>query len=241
MAANIAVRNMDDAEQAAHAWLQTNYLDNSIRFEPDGNCPPDFVLDDTLAIEVRRLNETRSDPAGIKPIGLEQDTLRLHKILNGIFEKLKCHDGQQFMVHLRITDPAQLIFDKKCLKEDLIKVHADLLGKEKTTEHSGFQLDWIPWKFEDIFHAVYLASTEHDGAGGFLEQVYASNIERLIAEKNHKIGKNAQKQYAHWWLVLVDYITPPTQYGHRFNFTVNKLRFERVVVIDRNSNLVLER
>ena len=30
---------------------------NKILYEPDGNIPPDFLLNDSIAVEVRRLNQ----------------------------------------------------------------------------------------------------------------------------------------------------------------------------------------
>lgn len=241
---NAQPRGMDEAEQAVDKWLRASFPGETPRFEPDGKYPPDFLLGDELAIEARRLNETRHDPATAKAIGLEQDSRRLWKVLDDTFAAMRSHDGRQYMVSLEITDPTQLVLDtamKKRLAKDLAQAHAALLGKEETTEHPGFQLTWTPWKSEKNPEAVVLATSMHDNSGGFLEQVYADNMERLIAEKDHKAGKNARRPYARWWLVLVDHITPPTQYGHRFTCTVNKRRFERVVVIDRNSKLVLER
>lgn len=48
---------MNADERIAQAALHQMGF-TQIRFEPDGNIPPDFLLDDRIAVEVRRLNQT---------------------------------------------------------------------------------------------------------------------------------------------------------------------------------------
>ena len=43
-------------EKKAHEYLKA-IGSKEIKYEPDGNIPPDFVLDSKTAIEVRRLNK----------------------------------------------------------------------------------------------------------------------------------------------------------------------------------------
>ena len=45
----------NEDEKIVYKYLQSlGYTD--IIYEPDGNIPPDFLIDDTIAVEVRRLN-----------------------------------------------------------------------------------------------------------------------------------------------------------------------------------------
>ena len=46
-----------------------------IVYEPDGNVPPDFLADDYIAVEVRRLNQT--DATGTTVQGLEEVAIPL--------------------------------------------------------------------------------------------------------------------------------------------------------------------
>jgi hypothetical protein len=47
---------MDRQEQIVKEYLESKgYTD--IVYEPDGNIPPDFLVDNKIAIEVRRLNQ----------------------------------------------------------------------------------------------------------------------------------------------------------------------------------------
>jgi len=44
-----------------------------IRYEPDGNVPPDFVADERVAIEVRRLNQHEDTPGSTR--GLDETAI----------------------------------------------------------------------------------------------------------------------------------------------------------------------
>ena len=49
---------MDHTEEIANKHLLARFPgENRINYEPDGNIPPDFLIDNNIAIEVRRLNE----------------------------------------------------------------------------------------------------------------------------------------------------------------------------------------
>ena len=47
---------MDNSERLAEQYLRSLELGN-VCYEPDGNIPPDFVVDGRIAVEVRRLNQ----------------------------------------------------------------------------------------------------------------------------------------------------------------------------------------
>ena len=51
----------------------------NLELEPDGNIPPDIVINKKIAIEVRRLNQ--KDKLGQ---GLETDYFRLHSIMENV-------------------------------------------------------------------------------------------------------------------------------------------------------------
>jgi hypothetical protein len=61
---------MDESETLALKYLQSQGFIN-IKFEPDGNRPPDFLVDDTIAVEVRRLNQNFEYTFGKR--GLEEE------------------------------------------------------------------------------------------------------------------------------------------------------------------------
>jgi hypothetical protein len=47
---------MKSEERIAENYLTSLGFENVV-FEPDGNIPPDFFVDDRIAVEVRRLNQ----------------------------------------------------------------------------------------------------------------------------------------------------------------------------------------
>jgi hypothetical protein len=63
---------MDQSEQLAKQYLCALGFE-SIVYEPDGNIPPDFLADDRVAVEVRRLNQNEMIESGNR--GLEESWL----------------------------------------------------------------------------------------------------------------------------------------------------------------------
>jgi hypothetical protein len=47
---------MDNSELIVSKYLASVHGDNFV-YEPDGNTPPDFLVDQRIAVEVRRLNQ----------------------------------------------------------------------------------------------------------------------------------------------------------------------------------------
>lgn len=89
--------------------------------------------------------------------------------------------------------------------------------------------------------AVVFGSIIHDNAGSWVEQVYIDNFVRIIEEKTTKVQENAVQSYEPWWLVLVDYVFPGTQFGSRFHVAdIDKGAFEQIIVIDQNAGIVLQ-
>lgn len=60
---------MDRSEQVIFEYL-SHLGFNDVAYEPDGNVPPDFLVDGRIAVEVRRLNQNEETPTG--PRGLEE-------------------------------------------------------------------------------------------------------------------------------------------------------------------------
>lgn len=76
---------MDSAEEVVNRLL-SNMGFGSIAFEPDGNIPPDFVINGRIAAEVRRLTQIHDDgggPRGLSEVSISL-TQRVEKLLNSI-------------------------------------------------------------------------------------------------------------------------------------------------------------
>lgn len=68
---------MDDTERLAEQYLRSLNL-GGVVYEPDGNVPPDFLVDARIAVEVRRLNQNYEFPDGSRQ-GLEELAIPLWK------------------------------------------------------------------------------------------------------------------------------------------------------------------
>ena len=58
---------MDKSEEVANSYL-VHLGFESIVFEPDGNVPPDFLVDARIAVEVRRLNQNEVTESGFQSL-----------------------------------------------------------------------------------------------------------------------------------------------------------------------------
>jgi len=231
---------MKAEEQTAEAWLCANYHDIQIEFEPDGSIPPDFLLGGSVAIEVRRLNETRIDPVNGRPVGHNEDDNRLWGFLEKAFRRLPLNGSVQYLVHASLTDPAWMPLGKATAK-DIRNAYQQLNGAAGVTDHQGFQLEWTIWNASTVTDPVILGGMDNQNSGGRMEQVYIDNLARLIAEKTSKVTANSAQVYENWWLVLVDYIFPGSRFSHKFNVGhIDKGVFERIVMIDRDGGLLHE-
>ena len=77
---------MNDSEKTIFEYLQSQHL-GTVVYEPDGNVPPDFLVDGRIAVEVRRLNENVETGAGHR--GLEE----ISKPLNVLVKKALAATG----------------------------------------------------------------------------------------------------------------------------------------------------
>src|SRR4051794_36826512 len=94
---------MDTSERLVEAYLRhCGYAD--IQYEPDGNIPPDFLVDRRLAIEVRRLNQNHDD--GTTVHGLEEVAFNLGSKVEGALTSLgPPTNGQSWFVFYRFSRP----------------------------------------------------------------------------------------------------------------------------------------
>lgn len=67
---------LDSSERLVEAYLK-GLAFQDVRYEPDGNVPPDFLCDGRVAVEVRRLNQNHDDGTGRGLRGLEEAAIPL--------------------------------------------------------------------------------------------------------------------------------------------------------------------
>jgi hypothetical protein len=216
---------MRDSENVAFHYLSFLGLGNVV-YEPDGNRPPDFLLDGRIAVEVRRLNQNEVTESG-SIRGLESIRMPLLASMKEVLASVgPPKTGKSWFVsyHFRRPIPPRIEL-KRAVRNTLIAFQS---GKTVGTEFAianHFHLRLIPSErvFADCF--VLGGFTDRD-QGGWVVPELEKNIQRCIQEKSRKIAEFRVK-YREWWLVLIDYIN----YGQRESLYV-KHDWDKVILLN---------
>ncbi len=200
---------MKVSEEMAFLYLSSLGL-SPIVYEPDGNMPPDFLIDGRIAIEVRRLNYHKVTESGGSR-GIESSQFALLRSMREILPLLgPPKKGESWFVHYIFSRPVLKLTKLKRAVVDLLTAFRDgqIEGREfSITDH--FTVKMIPSTkvFPDCF--VLGGYVDRD-AGGWIIAELEKNIRICIREKSEKIAMMRAK-YPEWWLILVDHIG----YGQR--------------------------
>ncbi len=228
---------MDKSEKIASAYLATLGF-NDIRYEPDGNVPPDFVLDGTIAVEVRRLNQNFVGKKDTNPQGLEEVAIPLAAKFQSYLKELGTNElgDNSWFVSYDFKRPMD---DWKVLRTKLDAVLRPFMHsldpqpfERKITRNFSIDVS----KASKRHPTFYLLGGFLDyQAGGFLISELATNLQFCIEEKSKKIER-AKGDYREWWFVLPDYI------GFRFSdldhstlktrIAAQPGKFNRIVLVD---------
>lgn len=216
----------DYIEELARQWLESQEGIDCVRYVSDTNDqPPDFVVDDRIAVEVRRLNLMTD---ATKP---NQSVEELERPLENIIRRV-----------LEQARPAPGDYDIHVVQCDLYR--ASLPDREVTRKQIGSAAEEyicilnealqsqgkpVRWKIElecGIVIHFYPTSTPRDGrfvlepgqvavlppSSGHVVQRSIENINRCIVEKSRKI-RDKICRFSEWWLVLVDIGLPTPPVG----------------------------
>ncbi|WP_150112160.1 hypothetical protein [Desulfonatronovibrio hydrogenovorans] len=194
---------MDRSEQMVFEYLSHHGF-REVIYEPDGNIPPDFLIDGRIAVEVRRLNQNEDTPNGHR--GLENVAIPLHAKVRTLLRTLGPSDGVSWYVMYRFRRPLppwdQLAFT---LRAELIEFRKNNnCGKTKRTVSPKFIISLI--KAGRLYPDFFVPGGFVDGdSGGFVLSELNRNIRICVTEKTRKVAFVREK-YPEWWLVLVDNI-----------------------------------
>lgn len=224
---------MDRAEKHVREHLRDRGHKN-IQHEPDGNVPPDFVVDGEYAVEVRRLNQNIEGGEGTK--GLEEDDIPLlHKFRDVLSSFDKDSHRHTWMVFYRFNRPVPHL---RTIEDELVSLLGSFLSRPERvrTEYTlpcGIDVTLYPAKgdYEDQFR---LGGYSDLDSGGWLLAEMERNLRICIDEKTRSIA-SVKHRYPKWWLVLVDFIGFGFSERDRDLFH-DKVRVEhdwdRVVIVD---------
>jgi hypothetical protein len=236
---NLERDQMDYAEQFVKSYLRhCGYSD--ICHHPDGDVPPDFLVHQKIAVEVRRLNQQHDDGTG--PKGLENTSIRLWRQVRKLVLSLGVPtrgQSESWFVSYRFTrsEPDWKAYWKalrpalsSTLKAFMTQANPQPLER---TIVPGFDLELRP---AGRLHDTFFVPFGHTDlrAGGWLINEVVENLKFCIAEKTRKIAAVRHK-YPEWWLVMLDLIDwgvdDPDQQAVREQITILH-PFDRVILLD---------
>lgn len=195
---------MNRDESIAETFLKSLGL-GMVTYEPDGNIPPDFLLDNHIAVEVRRLNENVN--VGGQMRGLESEDISVGKVIRAVLDDLGASppDATKYYVKYGVKRP---LGSYKQIKRDV----TDFLEQIRNGSLVSLSNYFVSGVWIEAFPAPHPGKNQFrpaifvdEDSGGMILELLKDNIEHCAAEKSQKIVKYKPK-YPEWWLVLLDYI-----------------------------------
>ncbi len=222
---------MDSCEKLVDAHFRhRGFID--VVYEPDGNIPPDFLVNGNIAIEVRRLNQ--NDFTGTEAKGLEVVEIPLWMKVKSLLSRMgpPIH-AESWFIHFSFRRPVE---NWKTLEIKLRNALTGFVASPGKGRHilargSNFELEVLcrtPKPRGDMF---VLAGCADEDSGGWLLAQMELNIIYCIGKKEQSIS-TVRSKYSEWWLVLVDYI------GHGLD-DVDKEIFKTQVSISHTWDKIL--
>jgi hypothetical protein len=193
---------LDRSEKTAkdHLFFR-GYLD--IVHEPDGNVPPDFLVEGKIAVEVRRLNQ--NDFTSMPPAGLEEAEIPLTMSFARLLASYGTSGATRF-IGLSFGRP--LPRWTVLVKEARTFLDAVLAGTVpegiKQAVAPNVELEYLGTA-SGAGDAFDLGVVDDRDGGGWVFELLEQNLRLCVAEKTCKIAPY-RSRYPEWWLILVDYV-----------------------------------
>ncbi len=169
-----------------------------IIYEPDGNIPPDFLIDNKVAVEVRRLNQHYNGNA------IEDVEYKLIPKINELCHNFKTF-GHSSFVSIWYKRPIKI--NKKLINnvKKTLEEHLPYITEQKKYKIcENLKLEFYPGKKKYDYSYMLGMVDDADQSGAILYETLDS-LKIIIDEKSKKIEPYFHK-YEEWWLALVDYI-----------------------------------
>lgn len=195
----------DQSERLAEQYLRARGYSDVV-YEPDGNVPPDFLVDGRIAVEVRRLNQFHESPQGSKE-PLEQVS---EPVINWIDKCLESFgpsvNGESWFVHVSFSRP---LGDWRVVRNELRGTLNEFKNSSTRRPGKSCVLPHLELEFKKAcnqhpFFFLLGGLSDYDSGGFTLFETYRS-LEVIIPEKESKIAPY-RSGYPEWWLVLINHI-----------------------------------
>jgi len=196
---------MDACETTIYKYLDSLRIGN-VRYEPDGNVPPDFVIDRRIAVEARRLNEHEEVQGGHR--GLEITAKPLHAaVVKALVNSGPSIDSQSWFVHYSVRRPLPSWKEvERSLRDAVREFRQRVADPPREMKLGGFmRLRFHPASQPHPTLLILGGSSDHD-AGGFVVAELCRNLEICIPEKSRKVAAYLER-YPEWWLAFEDRIS----------------------------------
>ena len=208
---------VDENEQRTEQWLKYHGYTDIKYVENTNDQPPDFIVDNSIAVEVRRLNWM----FGNKNRGLEGVEKPLEKdIRSGLESAGQPPHGCKIFVscdlfHTDLPDRKTIVQEVKeaangyveSVKESLRYGHRPPHSRNETSFGMSIRFDALANSTPN--HFELLGVTAGIGVAGWVVADSIDSINRCIFEKTNKI-KDRHDLYSEWWLILVEHNVHPT-------------------------------
>lgn len=195
---------MDSTERLVYEYLTSQGF-SDIVYEPDGNVPPDFVIDGLVAIEARRLNQNEETAGRLR--GLEQTAIPLRTLIEKQLTSMgPSTTGVSWFVFYTFRRPLPPWKElERALKQTLTEFKdCPSPAPTLTVVTPMFNVRFI--RASAVHRDIFVLGGWVDyNSGGFIVAEMSRNLSICIEEKSRKVAKVRHK-YQQWWLVLVDYI-----------------------------------
>lgn len=194
---------MDPTESIALDFLRhSGYRD--IVYEPDGNVPPDFLIDNEIAVEVRRLNQ-HANVSGVMH-GLEVTEIPLLDGMRSLLDDMGapiagCSWWVSFVFKRPVKKWSAL---RPAVREWLRSVRDGDPGAPLELAIANFAARVRPRQDESEKAFALASMGDHDSSGWLLHKL-RRNVGICIDEKTRKTAERRHR-YGAWWLILVDHI-----------------------------------
>lgn len=192
-------RGMKSFEKIVEDHLRLRGFSDVV-YEPDGNVPPDFLVDGSIAVETRWLNQ--NDFTSTPPKGLEEAEFSLVMKLNRLLDRRGPSPETRFIdVRYRrpIPDLRKIATATNAFLDDILAGKVPMKGKRSIA-------DGVELTYESAVAGVgpmfCLGWDDDEDAGGWVIPLLNQNLAWCVLEKSRKVARY-RDEYPQWWLVLV--------------------------------------
>lgn len=196
---------MKSDEKIVEKYLKSiGFID--IKYEPDGNIPPDFVVPGDIAIEATRLNQFHEINGELKPLddisySLTDRVVSLCKSYEGCGHTRSAFLSFYFSRPLSKRSMGHIISEiKNILDANIHKL--DQQHEYKISEQFKIKLTPAAKMYESAYK---LGSPNDMDSGGYVVSEIYKSLNVILKKKTETIAPYRNK-YNKWWLALVDYI-----------------------------------